>query len=226
MKINIYYRHAEGCKDGYFRPEGFSFERCLKNFLESIDGAKDVNLTLVFDGNIENDFIKNYTMYFDNVINTEYRNSLKSFLHLLDYIENQDMDEHDIIYYVENDYLHVKGWLDKVRALFSTYNGIDYVSLYDHNDKYTEPQYANLLARLITTHNSHWRNTPSTCGTYMMLRSTWEKDIDIWKAATGDHETFMKLNNERQRSLLTPIPGLNTHCMKTLESPTIDWSTI
>jgi len=58
----------------------------------------------------------------------------------------------------------------------------------------------------------------------MMQRSTWEKDIDIWKAATGDHETFMKLNTERKRNLLTPIPGLNTHCMKTLESPTIDWS--
>ena len=60
----------------------------------------------------------------------------------------------------------------------------------------------------------------------MMQRKTWNKDIDIWKAATGDHETFIKLNQERKRCVFTPLPGLNTHCMSGLESPIIDWRKI
>ncbi len=226
MKINIYYRHAEGCKEGFFRPEGFTFERCLKSLIKSISGVENLSLTLAFDGNIEKDFIKNYKDNFNHIINTNYRNSLKSFLHLLDYIENQDMAEDEVIYYIENDYLHLESWPEKVRNLFGTFNGIDYVSLYDHADKYYDSRYASLVSQVVTTKDSHWRTTPSTCGTYMMQRKTWNKDIDIWKAATGDHETFIKLNQERQRCVFTPLPGLNTHCMKGLESPIIDWRKI
>ena len=59
MKIHIYYRHASNCivKN---RPSWFSFEKCWVNFLKTIEGKDNINLTLALDGNIEDDFTKNY----------------------------------------------------------------------------------------------------------------------------------------------------------------------
>jgi hypothetical protein len=33
-------------------------------------------------------------------------------------------------------------------------------------------------------------------------------------------------NQERNKIVITPIPGLSTHCMEGLMSPTIEWSKI
>ena len=54
MKIHIYYRHASNCivKN---RPSWFSFEKCWVNFLKTIEGKDNINLTLALDGNIEDD---------------------------------------------------------------------------------------------------------------------------------------------------------------------------
>jgi hypothetical protein len=37
-----------------------------------------------------------------------------------------------------------------------------------------------------------------------------------------DHQMFAELEN-KGRILLSPIPGLATHCMTNLLSPSIDW---
>jgi hypothetical protein len=39
----------------------------------------------------------------------------------------------------------------------------------------------------------------------------------------GDHNKFLQLAEERNRMVITPIPGLSTHCMEGLMSPTIKW---
>ena len=45
----------------------------------------------------------------------------------------------------------------------------------------------------------------------------------IWST---DHNKFIKLSDERDRFILTPIPGLSTHCVDGLLSPTIEWNKI
>lgn len=223
MKIHIYYRHASNCIVRN-RPSWFTFEKCWENLLKTIDGKDNINLTLALDGNVEDDFTKNYQDKFE-LFSTNLGSSLLSYRDLLKHIQNTKMDKNDLIYFVENDYLHLDNWVDKVIDLFSCYESLNYVSLYDHNDKYM-PMYDNLASKIITSKTHHWRTTPSTCGTFIITRDMFDKDYDVWESAVGDHNTFMYLNQERQRYVLTPIPGLATHCMEGLLSPTINWETI
>ena len=223
MKIHIYYRHASNCivKN---RPSWFTFEKCWENLLKTVDGIDNINLTLALDGDIENDFTKNYKDKF-KLFSTNHGSSLLSYRDLLKHIQNTKMNQNDLIYFVENDYLHLDNWVDKVIDLFECYQSLNYVSLYDHNDKYM-PMYDNLASKIITSKTHHWRTTPSTCGTFIITRDMFDKDYDVWESAVGDHNTFLYLNKERQRYVLTPIPGLATHCMEGLLSPTIKWETI
>ena len=225
MKIYIYYRHAVNNSPGRQRPSWFNYENCFKNFLNTIGGYSNVNLTLALDGDINQDFTKNYQDKF-TLFQTNNGSSLQSWRDLLEYVKNQPMEPEDLIYWVENDYLHLNGWVDKIITLFKTFKGLDYISLYDHNDKYFLPMYENLVSKIITTQNHHWRTTPSTCGTYIVNRETFDKDYDIQSTYVGDHNTFLWLNQNRERSVITPIPGLSTHCMEGLLSPCINWEKI
>jgi len=128
-----------------------------------------------------------------------------------------------LIYFLENDYLHVDGWLGKVEELFTTYNGLDYVSLYDHKDKYFLPMYDNLVSKIFITDSHHWRSTPSTCGSFTITKERFDEDYDILSTVRGDHNKFLWLNKNRGRSVVSPIPGLSTHCMEGLMSPTLEW---
>ena len=225
MKINIYYRHAVTNNSGRYRPSWFSYEKCFKNLLRTIEGYDNINLTLAMDGDINQDFTKNYQDKF-TLFSTNYKSSLFSYRALLEHIKEQSMESDELIYFLENDYLHTDNWVDKIINLFSTYSGLDYISLYDHNDKYFLPMYNNLVSKIITTKTHHWRTTPSTCGSFIINRKIFEEDYDVQSTHVGDHNTFLWLNENRQRFVFTPIPGLSTHCMEDLMSPTIDWEKI
>lgn len=225
MKIYIYYRHASGNTIGKARPYWFSYEKCFENLLKTIEGQDNIYLTLAMDGDLTTDFTNKYKDKY-TLFQTNYKSSLLSWRDLLQHVKNQSMEENDLIYWLENDYLHVDGWIDKVTTLFKTYSGLDYVSLYDHNDKYIDSRYDDLVSKIIVTENHHWRTTPSTCGSYIITRKTFNEDCDVWSTAVGDHNTFMDLNEKKNRFVFTPIPGLSTHCMEGLLSPTIKWNNL
>lgn len=225
MKINIYYRHTSNNRPNPYRPYWFNYENCFKNLLYTIEKYNNINLILALDGDINQDFTKNYQDKF-TLFSTDYKSSLLSYRALLKYIKEQPMKPDELIYFLENDYLHVDGWVDEITNLFSTYSDLHYISLYDHNNKYF-PEYVNdLTSRVYTTSTHHWRTTTSTCGSFIITRDIFDKDYDIWSEAVGDHPTFMYLNEHRNRFVMTPIPGLSTHCMEYLMSPTIDWEKI
>jgi hypothetical protein len=225
MKIHIYYRHSTINSPGRFRPSWFNYEKCFKNLLHTIEGYDDINLTLALDGDISQDFTKNYQNKF-TLFSTDCKSSLFSYRALLEYIKEQHMESNELIYFLENDYLHTDNWIDKTRNLFSTYAELNYVSLYDHNDKYFPEHVNDMISRVYTTNTHHWRTIGSTCGSFIITRDIFDKDYDIWSTTVGDHNTFMYLNENRNRFVMTPIPGLSTHCMEGLMSPTIDWETI
>jgi hypothetical protein len=225
MKIHIYYRHTSNNNLNHNRPRWFSYEKCFQNLLKTIEGHKNISLTLALDGDINDDFTKNYQDKF-TLFSTNHKSSLLSYRTLLGYIKEQHMESNDLIYFLENDYLHVDHWVEKVEDLVKTYRGLDYISLYDHKDKYFHPMYDDLVSKIIITPLHHWRTTPSTCGSFIISRETFEKDLDIWATTIGDHNTFLWLNKHRERFVFTPIPGLSTHCMEELMSPTIDWEQI
>lgn len=228
MKINILYRHynVEGT-DGKRRPTWFTYENCLKNLLNSISDTTDVTIHVIMDGESSNNFIDKYK---DQVTIHTFKggSDQASFLEAHRYAKQlaEDCQDTDLFYFLENDYLHVKGWDIKVREIFNTYSNLNYVSLYDHNDKYFLPQYEDLVSKIFTTQTHHWRTTPSTCGTYIVDKKILLADYDVPFTIPGDHTKFIHLNETRGRSVITPIPGLSTHCMEYLLSPTVNWEQI
>ena len=225
MKIHIFYRHYNTSgNDNRGRPQGFDFEKCFINLLDTIKDT-NVELHIVFDGNIESNFINKYK---DQFITHQIKagNDQSSFSQTYSLAKDTPIGESDLIYFLENDYLHTQGWVNKLIELFSTYKLLHYVSLYDHNDKYFLPQYEDLVSKIFVTENHHWRTTPSTCGSFIITRELLELDYDIHTSVSGDHNKFLQLGEERNRMVITPIPGLSTHCMEGLMSPTINWKNI
>lgn len=225
MKIHIFYRHYNiSGNDNKGRPLNFDFEKCFVNLLSTIEG-KNVDLHLIMDGDIESNFVGKYK---DKFITHQIKagEDQSSFFQTWSIAQNIDTDKDDLYYFLENDYLHVNGWVDKVIELFKTYKLPHYVSLYDHNDKYFHPMYENLVSKIFTTETHHWRTTPSTCGSFIVNKEVFNEDFITHTTISGDHNKFLYLNQEKNRIVITPIPGLSTHCMEGLMSPTINWSQI
>lgn len=222
--LHIFYLHYNIEKsDGKNRPQWFDYEKCLKNLLKTIEGREDVKLYIMMDGD-KNNFISNYNLNIHYELLSSGRNNFLRTYKYAKLIALKENNEKDLFYFLENDYLHVMGWVDKVFELFNTYSNLNYVSLYDHNDKYFLPMYDNLTSKIFTTPTHHWRTTPSTCGTYIIDKKTFLEDYDVPFQMAGDHNKFIWLNQTKSRSVVTPIPGLSTHCMESLMSPTIDWN--
>jgi len=224
-KIHIFYRHydIEGT-DNKVRPPWFNFEKCFVNLLNTIQG-KNVDLHVIMDGSIDNNFIRKYKdKYTLHSIKTN--SDYGSYLETYKYIKTLNIEDNDLIYFLENDYLHVEGWTEKIIDLFSTYSDLNYVSLYDCEDKYSAPMYDDLISKIFVTNTCHWRTTPSTCGSYVIPKNIFIEDEDVNTGGPGDHHKFLYLNKIRNRFVLTPMPGLSTHCMDFLMSPIIDWKKI
>tara|TARA_R110000822_G_scaffold127456_7_gene263015 strand:+ start:2273 stop:2956 length:684 start_codon:yes stop_codon:yes gene_type:complete len=224
MKIHIFYRHFDiSGTDGRRRPQWFDFEKCFKNLLNTIEGTQ-VNLNVIFDGHVEKNWIDKYK---DKFTTHEIKagGDQSSFFQTWEIVKNSNIEDNDLIYFLENDYLHLEGWVDKVVELFEKYDLLHYISTYDHNDKYFA-NYDDLVSKIFITDTHHWRTTPSTCGSFIINRKLFDLDYDIHTTVVGDHNKFIDLYNNRQRMVITPIPGLSTHCVDRLLSPTIDWEKI
>ena len=225
INIHIFYRHYDTKSFlNPSRPEWFSYESCFTNMLETIKGKDNIKFNLVIDGEIGDNWVKKFNLPY---IQVHGGGDWKSFSSLLTIVKNNsNIKQHDLIYFCENDYLHSPDWSEYIVDLYSTFAGLEYVSLYDHNDKYFLKDYEDLTSKIFTTRTRHWRTTPSTCGTFICSKEILLMDYDIMSTMEGDHNKWIWLNQNRGRSIITPIPGLSTHCMEGLLSPTIDWKNI
>lgn len=238
--IHIFYRHynVEG-NNGQGRPIWFDYRKCFINLIDSIYipspsytevGKFDerIKITVVYDGDSLNDnwigkIFSDYNYPFMDFVKIQAGSDWESFKQTCEIIKNnKNITKDDFVYFLENDYLHVYGWIDKVLDLFKEFN-VDYVSLYDHGDKYFLSQYQNLLSKIISTKSSHWRTTPSTCGSFIINKELFDVDYSILYTFKGDHAKFLWLHKNRKRFVLTPIPSLSTHCVEPFLAPSIDW---
>ena len=143
-------------------------------------------------------------------------------------------DNNEIVYFCENDYLHLPGskriieeGLDEI--------GADFVSLYDHPDKYIDGanpyvQGGGEMTRVMLSKSSHWKVTNSTTMTFASKVKTLRKTENILREYTQgsyprDFDMFVHLYNSAHY-LVTPIPGYSTHGETAWLTPLIDWSKI
>lgn len=228
----IVYRHVYIGKDSKrfpekARPSSFSYENCLKNLLNSIKKAEKsypVKLIILYNGS-ENNFqedlfgsiIENFGLDF-NIYFLNAQSAVESVLTMLEFLKSSDFREEDIIYILENDYLHHVNWIEEVFELFRSEIDFDYASLYDHPDRYNL-LYGYDMSRLFVTKSRHWITAPSTCGSFMMRASVLKRDFRYLYSTRADRHMFANLIGKKGRRLLTPVPGLAVHCMQDYPDP-------
>jgi len=125
----------------------------------------------------------------------------------------EECEDDELVYFCEDDYLHLGS---APKLLEEGIKRADYVTLYDHPDKYTRYYNGGEISKVIKTPSSHWRYTASTCMTFGTKIGTLRKDLDIWKEFTSethphDHKIFTQLHEEKQRRLALCIPGVACH---------------
>ena len=228
--MKIIYRISD---DGYskVKPDYINNENCLKNALGIFPWTR-YDWSVIADNISEetNNMIQKYIPR--NHINyVSVGSGAGTFNLALD--EALQSADDEIIYFLENDYLHKPG-ADKI--LKEGFNvGYSYVALYDHPDKYIDG--ANPLVedggevtRVMISKSCHWKITNSTTMTFAAQVKTLKKDESILREYTSgsyprDFEMFLALR-EKQHGLITPIPGYSTHGETAWLSPLTDWSQI
>lgn len=204
------------------RPQNFSKELVFKNLYETKDDA--TNITVLFDGDHTGHWIKKYPV---RVIQSIGGNGDESFKSQIMYIKFANFSDNTIVYILEDDYLHRDGWPQILREGFGnlqpSFLKFDYITLYDHRDKYTYPMYNALVSKIGISDTIHWRTVPSTTNTFAMKYKTFIEDFDIhYSFLNSDHEKFLELGRNK-RLLGSCMPGYSTHCHKDYMSPCIDW---
>lgn len=229
MKINVYLRHCYYSKiqesPGKQRPKWWDKEKVFQNFKITLN-PETTSYTIIYDehyGKIEDTFLSQEK----NVRIINCGGEAKSFIETLNIVKNTPHRKGEIIYFLEDDYLHRLNW-DKVLLEAFTL-GADYATLYDHADKYMD-FYREFRTKVLHTKSCHWMATPSTTNTFAVEYSTLMNDFETHtKYSTdvepsADHQKFIELS-QNGRILISSIPGYSTHCQADLLSPCIDWST-
>ena len=214
------------------KPEYINNETCLSN---AINVFKNSDWSIIAD-NISNetsDMIQRYISR-DHINYVSIGHGAGTFNLALN--EALTYDDEEIIYFIENDYLHKPQAEDIIQEGFEL--GASFVSLYDHPDKYLEPNmggnpYCDGGAedtRVHLTNSCHWKITNSTTMTFAAKVSTLKRVEPILRKWTNskhpsDYEMFLELRANSEL-LITSIPGYSTHGETRWLAPLTDWSTI
>ena len=199
-------------RDGRTKISHITKRQCFENFV-AVFGTD--RLTVVADNCRPEtvDYLRGVT---DQIHLTALGNAA-SFRYALGLAKN--LPEDDAVYLVEDDYLHQSGAETFIEEGLET---ADYVSLYDHPDKYADPSPNPLVkggaetCRVLLTRSTHWKQTNSTTMTFAARVRTLAEDAAIMEpycrsAVPADFFMFCDLL-KRGRTLITPIPGRATHC--------------
>ncbi len=238
-------------------------EHCLLNAIEHFGRE---NFYVICDNCSEQmvEFIKSQGLPFEET----HLGNTPSFKYALTKVINT-YNDNDIVYLLEDDYLHVDGSKD---ILLEGLEIADYVSLYDHPDQYMTCSFANNGAaplnrfrlhrwRIFVTEHTHWREAPSTTMTFAARVKTLKEDYRILmrhpdQRPPKDFAMFLSLTKQRnpldtitvsythlrwpfqamvmnyfaffrkKRLLVTPIPGMSTHCVENCLAPLVDWTKV
>jgi len=130
----------------------------------------------------------------------------KSFVYMVNKIIDT-LSPEESVYLLEDDYIHLPG---SRNLLLEGLELSDYVTLYDHPDKYILNEnggnpfnYKKInLTRLYVTKSSHWRDVDSTTMTFACRVKTLQEDYDIWLKYTqgkipDDFHGFMQITQNK-----------------------------
>lgn len=229
--MKIIYRISDA---GYnkVKPEYINNESCLQNATEVF---KDADWYLIADN--VSDQTNTMMQKYVPLNCTEYQSvghGAGTFNLALDKALTYNDD--DIVYFIENDYLHKPESSKILKEGFEL--GASFVALYDHPDKYLDPSKGGNPycegggedTRVYLTDSCHWKITNSTTMTFAAKVSTLKRVEPILRKHTSgthpnDFQMFLELRQQGEL-LITPLPGYATHGETAWLSPLTDWSKI
>jgi hypothetical protein len=226
--MQVIYRISEA---GYpkEKPDYINNKNCFENALKTFNKAN----WLVIADNVNEETKK----YLNNKVKTVQYVSVGhgagTFNLALDFALNIN-DPYEVIYFLENDYIH-KPLSAKILEDGVLDMGFDYVTLYDHPDKYLNPieggnPFCNGRAedtRLYLGEHCHFKLTNSTTMTFATKVKTLKEDENTLRKWTNDthpydFQMFMELKQKGKR-LASAVPGFATHGETKWLSPLTDW---
>lgn len=135
-------------------------------------------------------------------------------VHQYDYVKDDD-----VYLFQECDYLYLP---NAGRAMMNAVKYFDFISPYDHPDKYKEGMIPKNI-EYKTILNQKWRTTDSTTSTFMARGEMMKKELELFKSFGWiDHLRWIDLGIKGYK-LWTPIPSLATHMVEAYMAPNIDW---
>lgn len=234
-RLNIVYRISEESIESRYaknRPHYINNKNCFTNAVK-IFNPISYNWLVVAD-NISTDTNLLLEQYLEknNIIHVNTRNGAKTFNIALDYTVK--FSDEDYVYFLENDYLHLS-YADQI-LIQGLKSGYEYVTLYDHPDKYLPPNAGGNPfinkdgsedTKVFITNNIHWKITNSTTGTFASsVKNIKEDEKTLRKWTTGNHfddfKMFLELGKNGKR-LISCMPGFSTHGQIPYLTPFIDW---
>lgn len=227
--MKIFYRIS----DGSYKKERFPHatkQNCLENFLQHFPKEE---ITLYAD-NVTNETFEWLQSYNIDLKRTNGGSSAAGFRLIME--DALLLSNNEIVYFVEDDYFHLK---NSYQILLEGLERVDYISLYDHVDKYIPGNLGGNPfidegggedTKVFLTKSRHWKLTNSTTMTFATTVKTLREDESIWKQYTSgtyphDFQCFLTLR-DKGRTLATPIPSLSTHGEIQWAAPLIDWTNI
>lgn len=237
--IHVFYRISDA---GYakVKPSYISNRSCLENFLQNfgLDVAAGDRIHFIADNVQDETFAWLSSVAKQDgasLERTSYGNGARSFNRALDLA--LALPDGNAAYMLENDYLHLPRSREVLHE--GLLLGADYVSLYDHPDKYIDAKSGGNpfvegggeFTKVFLTKSCHWKVTNSTTMTFAARVSTLKADEAVlrkWTEGTHPHDfqLFMELAQQQKRILITPIPAFSTHGETKWLSPLVDWETV
>lgn len=230
--MKIVYRISDS---GYkkVKPEYINNENCLRNAVATF-GVDNHQWFIIADNTSDetNQMISKYIPT-ESIHRVSIGNGAGTFNYGLNFALT--LDDNDVVYFLENDYIHKSN--SDVILLEGINAGGDYVSLYDHPDKYIPAERGGNpfiendggeVTKVYLTKSCHWKITNSTTMTFASKVKTLKEDESILRKWTtmGDYprdfDMFIELR-EKGKVLLTPIPGYSTHGETAWLSPLTEW---
>lgn len=224
-KIDIIYRCCESevrPPFKYIRPQWFNKIKCLNTFLKSIEKSSDKinSVTFLHDGDI-GELYKNIPKQY-NVELVKFYNNEKSLLKSFDIADSQDGE---IVYFVEDDYLHLENSINVIYEgvkKFKLVNGYDHLDRYIRTDDLTKDKES---ISFLTETNCHWRTAESTCCTWACTRTMWDAIKNSARHYKLEDRKFFRNLIKNNIRLWTPMHGVTTQVDDKL-SPGIDWQNV
>lgn len=237
--MHIFYRIS----DGSYKKERFAHatkEHCFFNFAKEFDTLQ--NTIHVYMDNVKDETWENWRILLRNTLASGYSyirsnggSSAGGFRIVFE--EALKLSDDELVMFAEDDYLYLP---NANQVLLEGLERSHYCSLYDHMDKYISADKGGNpyiesdggeITKVYLTKSSHWKLTNSTTLTFATSVRILRQDKDIWnKHISGTHPNdfaaFIELRQQKDRTLVTPIPGYATHCEPKWASPLISWENI